>query len=541
MSTSFRFLFILPVNMNQTKDSLFRSLSLWSLLLLLATSSGHIHSPDGEVNYRTALSLSRGEGYAIDPLPDGFLTREGQDGKQYPQYGPLQPLLSVPLIKIGDLAARWIPPNWLGFQEERLTSTVPMYRPGSYGPDFPGLYPEDHQDRVRRICFSMFNSIVTWLTVVTLAVWAIRIGIFGKSWWLLPIVYLVGTYAWPHSRPSYTETLATFFLLVSCYLAWMSKEQTQGIGIYVIAAAVGLTTACAVLTRLDSAVALPGILLIATGSFLANGRPALSKAAAMSIGAVAFLLVCSWIPIQNQLRFGSLLASGYEDQKEGIQFNIPILHALWIYLLSPGKGIFWYSPPLIAALVVWPNFFKRDRFLCLGFAWIVLAYVLIIGKWQNLGGWCWGPRHLFQVTPFLLFPLPLLLGSNLSEGLRTTGKILLGVTIVLGMLIQVSGVLVDYMWPLEKALRTMPPTEQTPFILSGEGYGPLLHLKTWRFDRDPDWLLVDLWRSGELGARIVSGIVWFSLLAMTAILIRSLVGRISDSVIRHPGPPEAEQ
>ncbi|MCA9425288.1 MAG: hypothetical protein KC994_09455, partial [Candidatus Omnitrophica bacterium] len=62
-----------------------------------------------------------------------------------------------------------------------------------------------------------------------------------------------------------------------------------------------------------------------------------------------------------------------------------------------------------------------------------------------------------------------------------------------------------------------------------------------RFDRDPDWLLVDLWRSGELGARIVSGIVWFALLAMTAILIRSLVGRISDSVIRHPGPPEAEQ
>ncbi|MCA9440928.1 MAG: hypothetical protein KC964_09000, partial [Candidatus Omnitrophica bacterium] len=294
-------------------------------------------------------------------------------------------------------------------------------------------------------------------------------------------------------------------------------------------------------TRLDSAVALPGILLIAIGSFRTNVRPVPSKVSALALGAVVFILVCSWIPIQNQLRYGSFLASGYEDQKEGIQFNIPILHALWIYLLSPGKGIFWYSPPLLAALLVWPQFFKRDRFLCLGFAWIVLAYVLIIGKWQNLGGWCWGPRHLFQISPFLLFPLPLLFCPTLSEGLRKTGKILLGVTIVLGILVQVSGVLVDYMWPLEKALRTMPPTEQTPFILSGEGYGPLLHLKTWRFDRDPDWLLVDLWRSGELGARIVSGIVWFALLAMTAILIRSLVGRISDSVIRHPGPPEAEQ
>ncbi len=525
--------------MNETNDPLFRLLAIWSLLLLLATASGHIHSPDGEVNYRTALSLSRGEGSAIEPLPDGFLTREGQDGKQYPQYGPLQPLLSVPLIKIGGLAANLIPPSGLRFQEDRLSSTVPMYRPGTFGPDFQGLYPQDHLERVRRICFSLFNPIVTWLTVLLLAVWAIRIGVFGKSWWLLPLVYLVATYAWPHSRPSYTEPLSAFLLLLSCYLAWLSKEETRGSGLFILAGAAGLTAACAVLTRLDSAVALPGILMIATGSFLANGRPGPSKAAAMAFGALVFLLVCSWIPIQNYFRFGSFLASGYEDQKEGIQFSIPILHALWIYLLSPGKGIFWYSPPLIAALLVWPDFFKRDRFLCLGFAWIVLAYLLIIGKWQNLGGWCWGPRHLFQLTPFLLFPLPLLFCPTLSESMRKTGKTLMGVTVVLGILVQIPGVLVDYMWPLEKALRTMPPTEHTQFILSGEGYGPLLHWKTWRLDRDPDWFLVDLWRSGEVGARLVSGLVWIVLLAVTILLVIQIVGRIrTEFVIRHPETPE---
>lgn len=526
--------------MKPTKDPLFRLLLIWSLLLLLATASGHIHSPDGEVNYRTALSLSRGNGYSIEPLPDGFLTREGEDGKEYPQYGPLQPVLSVPFIWMGDLAAAFIPPAWNQFQEERLWTTASMYRAiESRWAHFPGFYPEDHAERVRRAFFSMFNPLITWLTLLLLAVWAMRVEAFGKFWWILPTIYLLGTYAWPHSRPSYTEPLAAFFLLLSSYLAWRSKEGATSRSLYLYATGTGLCAACAVLTRLDSAVALPAVLLVAAGSFTRSDRRISAKVTALCLGVVAFLLLCSWIPIQNWLQFGSFFSSGYEDQAEGIQFNIPLLHALWIYVLSPGKGIFWYSPPLIAALFAWPLFFRKDRFLCLGFAWIVLAYLLIIGKWQNLGGWCWGPRHLFQITPFLLFPIPLLFSSEQRPNLRSPGRILLLVTVLCGLLVQIPGVLVDYMWPLDKSLRLVPTEQHTQKILSIDFYGPILHWKTWRLDRDPDWFFVDLWRSGEVGARIISGLFWLALLIMTVLLVSKIVGRIrTESVIRQSEPTD---
>jgi len=512
--------------MKSTKDPLLRLLSIWSLVLLLSTASGHIHSPDGEVNYRTALSLSRFQGYSIDPLPDGFLTREGRDGRQYPQYGPLQPLLSVPFVWLGDLTAMGVPASWFRFQSERLGSTVSMYRLiDSRWANFAGFYPEDRAERVRRAVFSFFNPVVTWLTVLLLAVWGRRFESFGRFWWFLPVVYLLGTYAWAHSRPSYTEPLATLLLLASAYLAWRSQSAGASKSLSISALAVGILSACAVLTRLDSAVALPGILLIAAGSFTRSQQRTGTKIAALSLGAIAFLALSSWIPIQNLLRFGSFLASGYEDQVEGIQFDIPLSHALWIYLISAGKGIFWYSPPLIAALLAWPLFFRKDRFLCLGFIWIFLAYLLIIGKWQNLGGWCWGPRHLFQVTPFLLFPLPLLFSSDLAPSFRSPNRILLPVTLAMGFLVQVMGVLVDYMWPLDKALRLVPSEQHTQKILSLEFYGPILHWRTWRLDRDPDWLLADLFRSGEIGARILSGMVWLALILTTILVARHLLGR----------------
>lgn len=502
------------------------ALALSALLLLLCTASGHIHSPDGEVNYRTALSLSRLQGYAVEPLPDGFLTRAGADGREYPQYGPLQPLLSVPLVWLGDLLAPAIPPDWLRFQEERLGSTVSMYRSmESRWSGFPGFYPADHSERVRRIFFMLFNPIVAWATVLLLASWARSFPGFGRFWPLLPAAYLLATYAWPHSRPAFTESLAAFFLLLSAWFAWRSARTESDRSLHLHAVGVGAAAACAVLTRLDSAVALPGLLLIAVGSFLHSDRPGGRKVFALAIGATAFLLLASWLPIQNHLRYGAFFVSGYEDAAEGIQFNIPILHALWIYLLSPGKGIFWYSPPLLAALLAWGIFFKRDRFLALGFGCIILAFLFIIGKWQNLGGWCWGPRHLFQVTPFLLFPFPFLLSGELPEPLRRPARLILLSTLLLGFLVQFSGVLVDFMWPLDKSLRTMPTQQQTEAILSLEYYGPLLHLRTWRLDRDPDWLLVDLWRSGEPGAQILAASVWLLFLAMLFGSIRTLIQR----------------
>ena len=32
----------------------------------------------------------------------------------------------------------------------------------------------------------------------------------------------------------------------------------------------------------------------------------------------------------------------------------------------------------------------------------LVPYLLVYGKWQDLGGWCWGPRYLTPVTPIVV-------------------------------------------------------------------------------------------------------------------------------------------
>jgi hypothetical protein len=274
---------------------------------------------------------------------------------------------------------------------------------------------------------------------------------------------------------------------------------------------------------MDSVVATLGIAWIACHRiwFLNHSGRLGLRIAATFLGIAMFLLVASVLALQNLARFGSFLATAYADQPEGVQFSVPILHSLWIYVLSPGKGVFWYSPPLLAALLAWPAFFRKDRHLALGIALMIAGYVLVVGRWQNLGGWCWGPRHLFQITPLLLLPLPLLLRSGQSEQSRNPWVNVLGATAVWGVFVQVCGVLVDFMWPLDRYLRDLPPGQDTEKILSFGFYGPILHLKAWRLDRDPDWLLVDLWKSGVTGAQVLALVVWIALLLVSLLLARA--------------------
>ncbi len=490
--------------------------AVWSLLLLLCTWGGHLYSPDCEVNYRTVRSLAQGEGYAIPPYPEDFGTRTGIDGKEYPQYGPLQPLLTVPLYVVGNKLAPWIPPEWLSFQADRLGRTVGFYRPlpKEVG-DFQGLYPSDHTERVRRIFVSLFNPLVTWLTTLLLLFWSRRLFPGGTQWLILPSAYLLATIAWPYSKPFYTEALATLCLLLAAWTADSVRHTTDeasttlgNLTLHFLC--VGCFTGLAVLTRLDSAVACPGLAVIAIG-WLFSSKPenSISKfLLASCVGVFAFGAVISMQFLLNQMHFGSPLASGYSDQPEGIEFNIPVLTSLWIYLISPGKGIFWYSPPLLAALLVWPAWLHRDRFLAGGAVLIVLGYLLVVGRWQNLGGWCWGPRHLVQLTPFLLMPLPLLLVGGTAEKTPRPGRVLMVVTVLLGVGVQLMGVLVDFMWPLDQTMRGLAPGEDTARVLSLPYFGPILHLWSWRLDPDPDWFLYDLWRSGMTGARLFAGLIW---------------------------------
>jgi uncharacterized membrane protein YtjA (UPF0391 family) len=140
--------------------------------------------------------------------------------------------------------------------------------------------------------------------------------------------------------------------------------------------------------------------------------------ARMKQGDVGRLIVNSWLALiefsafvalalwHNHLKTGSIADSGYTMR--GGLFSGDVLPALHGFLLSPGKGVFWYSPPLLLGIFGFAESWKRFRrqtVLTLGIVLITLFVNAKFRIWH--ADYCWGPRHLAPVAPLmLLWSLP---------------------------------------------------------------------------------------------------------------------------------------
>jgi hypothetical protein len=142
----------------------------------------------------------------------------------------------------------------------------------------------------------------------------------------------------------------------------------------------GLLAGTALLIRPDSILLLP--------LFWKDWRSALKMAVVM----LPFLAAFAW---SNWFRFGSPFDDGHgQDPAMTLALfrgGIPGL------LLSPGKGLLYYSPMCVLAL-----FHQRDWRYWTPF---VLSLVLHGSLLDWTGGTGWGPRFLFTSLPFLLLPL----------------------------------------------------------------------------------------------------------------------------------------
>jgi len=105
----------------------------------------------------------------------------------------------------------------------------------------------------------------------------------------------------------------------------------------------------------------------------------------------------------NHVRFGSVLESGYGD--EASEFTEPFLTGLTGLLVSPGKGVLWYSPPLLLALAGSWLFARRRPDLALVITGMLAATLALYTRYYIWdGGGVWGSRFLLPLLPLLLLP-----------------------------------------------------------------------------------------------------------------------------------------
>jgi hypothetical protein len=169
----------------------------------------------------------------------------------------------------------------------------------------------------------------------------------------------------------------------------------------------------AISVRTASAVYLPAFIIYfmvdtlnERTEFKAIAHSIARKVAQFSAGILPFVGLLLW---HNYLRFHNIWQTGYEGQG----FTTPLSVGLAGFLLSPGRSLFLFSP--LVALGIISLWRLRENWPAIT-AFIITASIVALvfyGMWWSWhGGWCWGPRFLVPLVPFLIVPIGSRLGSR---------------------------------------------------------------------------------------------------------------------------------
>ncbi|MCX7048229.1 MAG: hypothetical protein NTX50_22440 [Candidatus Sumerlaeota bacterium] len=439
-------------------------LAVWFFVFLAyaLTLGGHLFSPDDEVLYRTAESLATSGTLAVAPIVDDFATSQGIDHKFYAQYGIGQPILAIPFC-------------WAGRVVEKFYHGI-------------GLKPPHHiiemqfHDRsdaayTRRFVASWFNIFVGASFAAALFMFAFMLSGQTKASLLTALLYALGTMAWPQSRTFFSEPLAALCAMGGFAFLYASFKT----GRIRLAALAGACCGYAMLTRLDSLLAFPGIaVFLALANACEGAQENASRAqkirhlVAAQFKSRALLRWLAWgLPIcaafaiyalLNLKHFGTLRPA-YSNQPEGINFGTPLLIGLHGFLCSIGRGLFFFSPPL--ALFFWSirRFVRRDPALGWGLIVSISCFLGAQSLWINwAGGWCWGPRHIFMIHWMLALPILALLMAPRSMGARMAYCTLM----ILGIAAQIYGSSVNFNDYYKKSFRELGQSMQAMALYSPE-------------------------------------------------------------------------
>ncbi len=312
----------------------------------------------------------------------------------------------------------------------------------------------------------LLNPIVTALTAMLLFLIGRDLGYSPRRSTALALVYGLATLAWPYSRTFLREPL-TGCLLTLALLAYFKWRRTQAVRWL----ALMLTALAAMIPvkYVSAAVVLVFLLPVAVDWVRAHPR---FRGWIIVLGALGLLLIIVAGALMAQARYGasfSLWLYLGEFTLSGVATTI------YGMLFSPGKGLIFYMPVVIAAwwgLARWPQSRRLMLWLCAGVPLIMIAAYGNNTMWY--GGQIWGPRFLVPVLPLMVLPL--------LEVLKRRG---VWVIIALSVVAQIGPVTADWALGHRPLNRLQRPWETT--IGLDPSYWtlspPINQLRFWTQDR----------------------------------------------------------
>ena len=376
-------------------------LLLFGLSLYLLTTGAYLDNPDGRSAYSVTRGLALRGSIAIPPEEhlDTLFEKVGRDGVVYSKYGVVQPILQLPLF----LAGRWLDP----LNERRTTETA----------------------------VSLLPAILTALTLPLLYRLTYQLYSSKQVALVLSLIYGGTTMAWLYATLTYTEPLLTLLLLAVVSLLFRADRTASSTVRTSACCLAGVLAGIAILTKYPAVIYVPALVW-----YVWQMKQRKYAAVMAFVGPLLLGVLC--LASYNHFRFGDVLNTGYHIQ-ELTRLPRPLWYGLYTVLLSPGKSVFIYAPPLLLALFTFHHFVSKYW----SFAWLLiflvcssLMFYAVVNPWA--GAWSPGPRYHLPVLPLALLPLgSLLLKWDWLPGWKRVMTISL---LTLGVLVQVTVVSISY-------------------------------------------------------------------------------------------------
>ena len=319
----------------------------------------------------------------------------------------------------------------------QAVAMLPWYAAGQFvGKHLPGV-PAELRDVVSDFFLTGESAFFSALaTAIALCIF-LRLGIAPKNSLMAAGILAFATPLAAYSGWLFSEPLAAALLLGAAAVLFATPQETPLR--LARAASAGVLLGAAIWVRPTHVIVVP-IFLVAL--FVRDREKGWSAAAALAVASGACVALLLW---RNAYLHGSPFEFGYPTAAEGGKalntFETPLFTGLLGFLVSPGKSVFLFSPPILLALLGLPRLWRRDRGLAVVAASVPVVYLLFFATYtQWEGGYCYGPRYLVPALALL----GLGIGPALEAASRNTRLLAIAV-FVAGFFVQAAGSLISFL------------------------------------------------------------------------------------------------
>ena len=171
---------------------------------------------------------------------------------------------------------------------------------------------------------------------------------------------------------------------------------------------------------------------VIAAAILLRERAALKRLALGAVlGGLPWLLM---LLAYNHARWGSPFDTGYGETLGLMRESIPT--GLLGLLLSPGKGLLWFSPVILLSVIGLLRGWRDHRALVVVVLAVVVPPLLFYARFLSWSGdYCWGPRYLV----YAIAPLSILLAPWLEQLACRVRRWLVRVVVAASVVVQLLG------------------------------------------------------------------------------------------------------